>query len=75
MGQGILGLECHYSRYETAQREFLIAQAKAHGLLISGGSDYHGTNKHDLPLGRLSADGASIDCDKLTILQKIWFVI
>ncbi len=75
MGQGIQGLECHYSRYETAQREFLMTQAKAHGLLISGGSDYHGTNKRDLPLGQLSADGASIDCEKLTILQKIRFVI
>lgn len=71
MGQGIRGLECHYSRYRTAEREFLVNQAKTCGLLISGGSDYHGANKRDLPLGRLSSDDTCVDPDSLTILQKV----
>ncbi len=69
--QGIRGLECHYSRYHTPDREFLVQQAMVHGLLISGGSDYHGANKRDLPLGRLSSDGSFVPPDKLTILQKV----
>lgn len=71
IGQGIQGLECCYSRYATPDREFLLEQAKVHNLLISGGSDYHGSNKADLPLGRLSADGASVPPDILTILNKL----
>ena len=68
---GIRGLECHYSRYDTARRGFLAAQAHTHDLLISGGSDYHGTNKRNLPLGRLTADDAIIEPEDLTILQKL----
>lgn len=71
IGQGIRGLECHYSRYETADREFLVEQANSHGLLISGGSDYHGANKRDLPLGRLSADNAVVSGESLTILKYL----
>lgn len=69
MGCGIQGLECHYSRYESADRAFLTEQAQRHGLYISGGSDYHGTNKRNLPLGRLSADDADIPADSLSILN------
>lgn len=71
MVQGIQGLECHYSRYETSDRELLVEQAQAHNLLISGGSDYHGANKRNLPLGRLSADDALIPEDALTILKYV----
>ena len=63
--QGIRGLECFYSRYSRADVEFLTAQAERHGLLISGGSDYHGTNKQDLPLGRLCAEDISFSSDAL----------
>ena len=69
MGCGIRGLECHYSRYESADRAFLTEQAAWNSLLISGGSDYHGSNKRNLPLGRLSADDADVPTDSLTILN------
>ena len=68
MGLGIRGLECHYSRYDASDRKFLIDQAHTHGLLISGGSDYHGANKQNLPLARLSADDTQINPEELTIL-------
>ena len=71
MDQGIRGLECGYSRYSRADVAFLTGQARSHKLLISGGSDYHGTNKQDLPLGRLSADGTPFPAENLTILKKI----
>ena len=71
MGQGIRGLECHYSRYETVQREFLLEQALTHNLLISGGSDYHGSNKQNLDLGQLSADSMDVPITEITLLSVL----
>ena len=67
MGYGIRGMECWYSRYSMADVDFLLEQADRHGLTVTGGSDYHGTNKQDLPLGRLNTDGAPwmVDTDAL----------
>lgn len=63
LGYGIRGLECHYSRYSREDAAFLTAQADRHRLLISGGSDYHGTNKKDLLLGQLNTEGIAWDVD------------
>lgn len=68
--QGLCGLECHYSRYNEEQVLFLRAQAKKHDLLISGGSDYHGTRK-TIALGTLNAYGAPVCEEQLTILQEL----
>lgn len=54
---GIRGLECYYSRYEDAQIRFLLETAQAHSLLITGGSDYHGTAKSGITPGKLSSTG------------------
>ncbi|MCC8045805.1 MAG: PHP domain-containing protein [Clostridiales bacterium] len=68
---GIQGLECHYSRYNKEQITFLRSQAQKHGLLISGGSDYHGSRK-TIVLGTLNAYGAPVYEEQLTILRKLW---
>ena len=65
---GIKGLECYYSRYNDDESAFLAEYAKNNALLISGGSDYHGSNK-DIPLGRLNSSGKNIDASKITILN------
>lgn len=52
---GIKGLECYYSRYTHEEIEFLKETAATDGLLITGGSDYHGTNK-SIVLGTLCSD-------------------
>lgn len=71
---GIKGLECRYSRYGRAEREFLLARATSAGLTATGGSDYHGINKPGLKLGCLGTDDGefSVDTDQLfgIILQK-----
>ena len=67
---GILGLECHYSRYNEKEIKFLITVAKENKLYISGGSDYHGTNK-DINLCRLNTNNVEIDANQLSILEKI----
>lgn len=64
---GIKGLECYYSRYNTDEISFLVNCAKKHNLLISGGSDYHGTNK-DIPLGKLNVENNFVDSSLLTVL-------
>ena len=68
---GILGLECYYSRYNLEEIEFLVSCAQEKGLLISGGSDYHGSNKNNIQIGCLNTENKLIDSEKLTILERI----
>ena len=65
---GIQGLECYYSRYSISEIEFLIKCAQENNLFISGGSDWHGTNK-TVPIGRLNADDIQIDSTNATLLN------
>ena len=67
---GIDGIECRYSRYDERELDFLTDFALKHGLLISGGSDYHGKNK-DISLGELNCFGKEIHPSDLNILEKI----
>ena len=66
---GIEGLECYYSRYNTAEAEFMARCAEENSLLISGGSDYHGQNKN-IPPGRLNTDSIPVDSSLLTVLRQ-----
>lgn len=69
---GIDGMECYYSRYNNDEIELLVKTANENGLYISGGSDYHGTNK-DIPLGRLNTEDRAVDADKFTIFKSQLF--
>ncbi len=68
MAEGLQGLECYYSRYDRHEVDFLVSCAKKQGLMVSGGSDYHGRKKYP-DLGTLNADMISIEEKQLTILQ------
>ena len=48
---GLSGMECVYGRYSPQQRHSLATLAQSLGLVVSGGSDYHGTYKPDLRVG------------------------
>ena len=39
---GLAGIEVYYAEYTPARRQTLAQSASAHGLLATGGSDYHG---------------------------------
>lgn len=39
------GIECYYPSFTPNQTLYLLEKCNKHGLLISGGSDYHGANK------------------------------
>lgn len=45
------GIECYYTTFTEEQHNYLINLCKEKGLLISGGSDYHGTFKPDVDIG------------------------
>ena len=67
---GIQGLECHYSRYNKEEAKFLVKVAKHNELFITGGSDYHGSNK-DIPIGKLNVENTFVDAKELDILNAI----
>lgn len=48
---GLRGIEAIYSENTPADEQIYKELARSEGLLISGGSDFHGTNKPDLYLG------------------------
>lgn len=63
---GIQGLECYYSRYNNSEIEFLKECANKNDLFITGGSDYHGTNKTVI-LGQLNINNAPVESKELNI--------
>lgn len=50
-GAGLMGIEAVYSLNTGNDEEKLLALAKKHNLLITGGSDFHGNNKPSIDLG------------------------
>lgn len=48
---GVVGLEAYYSRHTAQERTELLRLAASHGMVATGGSDYHGTFKPDLSVG------------------------
>ena len=67
-GCGLGGMECWYSRYSMEEVDFLLSRAG--GLVSTGGSDYHGSNKHNLELGMLNRENlpARLEAEPLTRL-------
>jgi 3',5'-nucleoside bisphosphate phosphatase len=48
---GLRGVEAIYGRYSPAERSAVADMAHEHGLIVTGGSDHHGTYKPDLHIG------------------------
>ena len=71
MQAGIRGLECYYSEYIKEEVEMLRLVAEKNGLLVSGGSDYHGTRKPHLHLGMLNKEDEIIDTSLFTVLEYL----
>lgn len=68
---GVQGLECYYSRYSQEDISFLLEAAHKYHLLVSAGSDYHGANKPNLYIGKLSEDNVIINKNDLSIYQLL----
>jgi predicted metal-dependent phosphoesterase TrpH len=65
---GLLGLEVIHSDHDAALVEKYTKLADRYGLLKTGGSDFHGTNKKDISLG--TANGRRIPRDFLDALLE-----
>lgn len=48
---GLRGMECRYTGYSPEQVAYLEALADEYGLVKTGGSDFHGSNKPHIGLG------------------------
>jgi hypothetical protein len=48
---GLPAIEAYHSDHSPEQTELYLELAKRHGLLVTGGSDYHGAAKPGLALG------------------------
>ena len=48
---GLVGIETIYSTYAPSEERYIRRMAKRFDLIITGGSDYHGSNKPDISLG------------------------
>jgi predicted metal-dependent phosphoesterase TrpH len=55
VGAGLLGLEVDHPDHTEVERDHLRGLAAEHGLLTTGSSDYHGTNKQT-PIGACTTD-------------------
>ncbi|HEX9082219.1 MAG TPA: PHP domain-containing protein [Holophagaceae bacterium] len=49
--EGLEGLEGYYGEYRAAEQRYFVGLAKRLGMVVTGGSDYHGGNKPGLRLG------------------------
>lgn len=50
--QGLQGLEVFYGAFSARQISFNLGLARQFGLLMTGGSDFHGTLRPDIALGK-----------------------
>ena len=53
---GLAGIEVYYSRHRPEQTRLYADLARRYDLLMTGGSDFHGTPKPDIELGRGCGD-------------------
>ena len=60
-GRGLSGVEVDHVDHSEDDRRALRALADASGLVVTGGSDYHGTGKAGLALGAFTTDEACYD--------------
>jgi predicted metal-dependent phosphoesterase TrpH len=60
VGAGLLGLEVDHPDHPAEERAHLRALAAGHGLLTTGSSDYHGSNKQT-PIGACTTDPAQYE--------------
>jgi predicted metal-dependent phosphoesterase TrpH len=69
-GAGLSGLEAFYGRYSPEERAGLADVAERHGLVTTGGSDYHGTFKPDLSVGTGRGDLCVPDSTLVTLAER-----
>lgn len=66
---GLMGIEVYHSSHSSEEMDLYLKMAHKYGLLVSGGSDYHGESvKTDIQLG---TGRGNLKIKKLTLLDRI----
>ena len=68
--RGLTALEVYHTNHNAQNVLDYARIANECGLLVSGGSDYHGKNKDDIRIGILTAYGLSPEDSELTICGR-----
>jgi hypothetical protein len=63
------GLEGYYGEYRAAEQKYFVALGARLGMVVTGGSDYHGANKPGLRLGT-GRGGLKVPDDLLADLER-----
>lgn len=71
---GLIGIEAIYSTYAPSEERQIRRLAEKHGLLISGGSDFHGANKPKIDMGT-GMGKLYVPDDVLKDLKERWQLI
>ena len=66
---GLMGIECYHSSFTNEEMAYYLDIANKYNLLVSGGSDFHGSAKPDVSLG--SGKNNNLCIRKLSILDKL----
>lgn len=53
IGYGLMGLEAYYCEHSQGMVNFYLRMAEEHNLLVTGGSDFHGSAKPDVKIGSI----------------------
>lgn len=62
MAEGLRGLEVYYPGYHPEQIEYYLGLARKYGLLVTGGSDFHGVDSgREVKLGDLTIPDELVD--------------
>jgi predicted metal-dependent phosphoesterase TrpH len=68
---GLRGLECYYSSHSPEQTALYLSLARKHGLVVTGGSDFHGERvKQDVEIGR--GVNGPLGYNDFDIKEKLW---
>ena len=68
---GLDGVEAYYSQHTLPQTDRYLDLARDLGLLVTGGSDFHGANKPGVPLGVVT-NGHGVPLDALPAILRDW---
>jgi len=69
-GAGLNAIEAYHSDHGAAETELYAGLAKRHGLMVTGGSDFHGSPKPEVLLGTGYAGNLHLPDDLLERLRE-----
>jgi hypothetical protein len=64
---GLTGIEVYYPGYDALTIQYLLKLARVHGLLVTGGTDFHGIRPGESDLG-----GVYVPVKAARRLREVW---